>query len=174
MLYGTQETFYSHKNKPQPKDANRRKVLNESVGQLNELDEKMGAMQDFDEKVMEEAALFAKNKEKLNDHHYSGHPDKKCYSFFDLFEYQASLTIKGKRELTSVCGGCCLLILLMFIIIIANFEVAVYLDRSDEKQSISDEMMHPTNAEESGINNNQIRLTTGSNFRLGVTFSTEY
>lgn len=89
----------------------------------------------------------------------------------DTFEYQSSLTFKGKREVTSCCGGCCCLILLMFILIVVNFEVSIYLDRSDTKIGMTTSIMQPLAVNSNSTFNSNITLRTGSNFKLAVTFS---
>lgn len=92
----------------------------------------------------------------------------------DTFEYQPSLTFKGKREVTSCCGGCCCLILLMFVIIIVNFELGIYLNRSDTKVGMTTSVMQPTANLSNPHYNSNITLHTGSDFKLAVTFSSKY
>ena len=72
-----------------------------------------------------------------------GLPKQPKYNWLDTFEYPASLTLRGKREVTSCCGGCCCLILMMFVILVGVFEVTVYLDKSDAKIGMTTSMMQP-------------------------------
>ena len=112
--------------------------------------------------------------ENINTHHMHGIPSQPAYNAFDTFEYHASLTFKGKRQATSCCGGFCCLLLLMFIIIVGVFEVSVYLDKDDHRIGMTTGLMQPLDHNQDGVYNSRIHLQTGKNFKLGVTFSTEY
>ena len=103
-----------------------------------------------------------------------GLPKQPRFNWLDTFEYPASLTLNGKREVTSCCGGCCCLILMIFIIIIGAFEVSVYLDKDDARVGMSTGMMEPLEHDSNSTFNSRIHLTTGSNFKLAVTFSSAY
>lgn len=92
----------------------------------------------------------------------------------DSFEYPSSLTFKGRREVTSCCGGCCFLILLAFILIVAYFEVGIYLTRSDTRIGMTTSIMQPLQSQSNDTYNSKISLNTGKDFKLAVTFSTAY
>jgi hypothetical protein len=142
------------------------KVLNESYEGSKEIliDEKEEKEKFFklDEKV-----------ERFSENYINGHPKPLKFGWMDSFEYQASLTFKGKREVTSCCGGFCCLVLLMFILIVVNFELGVYFSRSDTKIGMTTSIMQPLQSESTSTYNSNITVTTGSDFKLAVTFSTE-
>jgi hypothetical protein len=52
--------------------------------------------------------------------------------------------------------------------------VGIYLKRSDTKIGMSTEMMQPLQANSNDTYNSEIHLTSGQNFKLGVTFSSAY
>ena len=61
----------------------------------------------------------------------------------DIYEYPASLTFKGKREVTSCIGGCFSILLMILIVIVVNFELKVYFDRGDAKTGKTTSVMQP-------------------------------
>lgn len=82
----------------------------------------MNESKELEEKEkVEKIEYISGPEEELNENRINGHPKQFPASWLDSFEYTASLTYKGKREVTSCCGGCCCLILVMFIAIIASF-----------------------------------------------------
>jgi hypothetical protein len=62
----------------------------------------------------------------------------------------------------------------MIIVIIANFEVGIYLNRSDTRVGMSTEIMQPLKNESNSTFNSKLTFTTGKDFKLAVTFSSAY
>ena len=60
-------------------------------------------------------------RESFSENYINGHPKPMKLGWMDTFEYQPSLTFKGKREVTSCCGGFCCLIMLVLILVVVNF-----------------------------------------------------
>ena len=90
-----------------------------------------------------------------------GLPKQSCYNALDTFEYPASLTLFGKREATSCCGGFCCLILSLFVVLIGIFQVSVYLNKTDTRIGMTTSLMQPVSIESNSTFNSQIRLITG-------------
>jgi len=79
----------------------------------------------------------------MQDNYLHGNPKQPRFNMFDTFEYPASLTFKGKREVTSFCGGCCCLIMTLLIVLVSAFELNIYLNKYDTRVGMSTEMMQP-------------------------------
>lgn len=95
-------------------------------------------------------------EDKMDSNFIHGNPKQPRFNMFDSFEYPASLTLNGEREITSFSGGCCCLLMFMLIAIIANFEVGIYLSRSDTRVGMSTEIMQPLSTESNSTFNSKL------------------
>jgi hypothetical protein len=162
---------------PKLLEKGRNQVLNESLVPEPSL-EKINPLEASDFEKFRPSAKFVAEQngpdEQLGDNFIHGLPKQSRFNWFDSFEYPASLTFQGRREVTSCCGGCCCLLLLMFILLVGAFEVLVYLDKDDSRVGMSTALMQPLQQGGNGTFNSRVYLTSGRNFKLAVTFSSAY
>lgn len=124
------------------------------------------------EKFLVESGPDLEKENVTNELNKANREKEKCRKLiqnFNLFSDNAYLTLDGKREVKSVCGGVCCLILLVLIIFLTQHYLTIYFNANDyilsyQKATFND------NPDES---DRRIDLTVGKDFKFIVSFITK-